>query len=128
MKPKPTFGQLMSSWVASVAEPKHQFAGVTLQGDTVSFKRESQPVNGVQAVVETAGELRKRSTITRTLGGGVLFGPAGAVVGALFRKKKDARELYLLIDGPKYAWVVEVSPSKGAAARKFAAAVNTAAK
>ena len=104
------------------------FEGVRLQGDRISHRSQSQPVAGVTAVVESAGELQRRATLTRTVAGGLVFGPAGAVVGALFKKKVDTRELYLLIDGERFAWAVKLNPKRGAAARRFAATVNTAAR
>ncbi|MBX0299368.1 hypothetical protein K2F54_05180 [Cryobacterium sp. 1639] len=104
------------------------FEGVTMKAGILSYKRERQPVTGVQVTVETAGELQRRSTLTRTAAGAIVFGPAGAVVGALFRKQVDRRELYLLVDGDLFAWAVNINPSKGAAARAFAAKVNTAAR
>lgn len=45
-----------------------------------------------------------------------------------WRKKKDERELYLLVDGPAFQMVARVNPKQGDDARKFAAAINTAAR
>jgi hypothetical protein len=107
-----------------------KFAGVTLQGDMITYKRQSQPVAGVKAEVESVGQLRQRTTATRVAAGTIVGGPIGAVVGGLLRKKVDDRQLFLLIDGPKYAWAIPVDVTKKhqTKAREFAAKVTTAGK
>ena len=104
------------------------FGGLSMKAGRLSYKEKSQPIAGVWVTVESAGELQKRATLTRAIAGGLVFGPAGAVVGSLFQKTVDTRELYMAVEGDQASWVVPVSPSKGAAARTFAAKVNTAAR
>ena len=53
----------------------------------------------------------------------VLTGP----LALAWRKKKDTRELYLLVEGEGWAISVPVDPKKGAEARGFAARINAAA-
>lgn len=96
-----------------------RFGGVVIRGDRVEHKGKSLPLAGAHATVDSAGEIDKRITATRL----VLTGPFALA----FRKKKDKRELYLMIEGDGDAFVVEVDPKKGAEARKFAAKLNTAA-
>ena len=104
------------------------FAGVQMKGGKIIHKGQYMPLAGVSASVESAGELQRRATLTRTAVGALAFGPAGAVVGALLTKQVDKRELYLMIDGERFAWAVKVHPSLGAAARDFASKVNTASR
>jgi hypothetical protein len=119
------------------------FKSVSLDRDTISYRervrREHHPVAGVTATVETAGDIGRRLSATRTIGGGVLLGPFGAVLGAVAKKKTDDRQLFLLIQGPDFAWAVDVELERGIGAskvnartikkaQKFAAAVNTAGK
>lgn len=44
------------------------------------------------------------------------------------KKKKDTRALYLMVDGPDFAWVVKVPLRRDEAARRFAAALNAAGR
>lgn len=75
---------------------------------------------GVQASVESVGELQRRVTVTRM----ALTGPFAFAL----KKKRDERDLFLTIEGPDFQWVIEVDPKKGADARQFAAKINTAAR
>lgn len=74
------------------------------------------------ARVETAGDIQKRVTATRLVAVGVF--------AFAFKKKKDARELYLSVEGTgpgnDWAFVVDVDPSKGKEARDLAARINSA--
>jgi hypothetical protein len=119
------------------------FKSVRLDRDVISYRDRDQleryPVAGVTATVETAGDLGRRMSATRTVGGGLLLGPLGAVLGAVAKKKTDDRQVFLLIEGPEFAWAVDVKMERGVAAtkannqtikkaRKFAAEVTTAGK
>lgn len=95
---------------------------LTLDSDTKTVSMSGQGgsvVNG-SATVDHSGAIDKRITATRL----VLTGP----LALAWRKKKDDRELYLLVEGSNYALVARVEPSSGAAARQFAAAINTVAR
>lgn len=96
-----------------------RFAGVTIKNGEIRHKDGSGPLAGAHASVDSAGELDKRITATRL----ILTGPFALA----FRKKKDKRELYLVVDGQGFAFVEEVDPKKGAEARKFAARLNAMA-
>lgn len=79
----------------------------------------------VEATVDTAGNLAvtRRATLTRfiALGG----------IGALAFKKKDltdARELYLLVEAPGLASLVQCDPNEGAEVRQFAVQINNASR
>jgi len=121
-----------TKWTEHVQEKtpsqRADFAGIAVIDHWIYYQGQGQAVAGVNVLVETAGQLAARSTVTRTVAGGLLFGPAGLIVGALFRKKQDMRELYLLVDGPLYAWAVPVPPKLGPQARNFAAFVITLSK
>jgi hypothetical protein len=98
---------------------KERFAGITVEGDTISHKDGSGPIVGATATVDSAGEIDKRITATRLM----LAGPFALAM----RKKKDHRELYLTVAGSGFGFVVEVDPKDGLEARRFAARINALA-
>ncbi len=104
------------------------FGGMYIEDAWVYHAAESQPIAGVQFLVESVGQLRERSTLTRTAVGGLLFGGAGMIVGAMFKKQQDLRELYLLVDGPRHCWVTPLDPRFGLEARRFAAWANSVSR
>lgn len=97
-----------------------KFEGVVLTSTEIRYKEEGGPVAGARASVETAGDIDRRVTVTRL----VLTGPFAFAL----RKKKDKRQLFLLVEGEGFGFVVEVNPKKVAEAHKFALKVNLAAK
>ena len=104
------------------------FPGLSFDGESVTYQGVTQPIAGSNAVVDTAGELDRRPTLSRVAVGGVLFGALGAVGGGLMQKKVDSRQVFLLIDGPLAAWAVPAEPDQYSDATRFAALFNTAAK
>lgn len=99
--------------------PGAGFAGVSLTDGRVSSPQGGGSVAGAHATVDTAGQLSRRMTATRL----VLTGP----LALAWRKKKDDREVYLLIEGQGWAISAPVDPKRGAQARDFAAKINAAA-
>lgn len=95
---------------------KKSFEGVVLQDATVSYKKDGGAVAGARATVDTDGEIVRRFTASRLL----LMGPFALA----FKKKKDQRGLYLIVEGDGFAFVVDCNPKKGIEARKFAALIN----
>lgn len=87
---------------------------------TISINGDGGTVKGAVATVDTAGAIDKRITATRML----LTGP----LALAWRKKKDERELYLLVEGETYSLVAKIDSKQGLEARKFAAAINSASK
>lgn len=82
--------------------------------------------------VNTSGSISvsSRFSVGRTVGGAVLFGPVGAVVGAVARKNKttDNRELFLMLEGSAFMAVLTLDPKKSSEARGFLAGLLDAAK
>jgi Short C-terminal domain len=78
------------------------------------------PLAGAQATVDSAGDIDRRITATRL----ILTGPFAFGL----RKKKDSRELYLLIEGDGFAHVEEVNPKKRKETLVFVAEFNKRAR
>lgn len=87
---------------------------------TISINGDGGSVKGAVATVDHAGAIDKRITATRIM----LTGP----LALAWRKKKDERELYLLVEGETYSLVAKIDSKQQLEARKFAAAINTASK
>jgi hypothetical protein len=102
---------------ARASMKKERFAGITIQGGTISHKDGAGPIAGATATVEAAGDIDRRITATRL----ILAGPLALAM----RKKKDRRELFLTVSGTGFAFVVEVEPKDGLEARQFAARINS---
>lgn len=82
------------------------------------------PVAGATAVAESGADLDRR-TATRIIGGAVIFGPAGAIVGGLLKKKKT--KFYVTVGFRNGDAVIIETPLKDEKkARLFAVAVNRA--
>lgn len=92
---------------------------VGLNGRTLRYKRQVWDVAGGTAHVETDGDVVARFTATRL----VFLG----VFALAFKKKKDQRGLYLMAEGPGWAFVAELDPKKDAVkAREMAQAITLA--
>ena len=93
------------------------FAGVALSDTRISFEGQSAAVRGARAHVEEDGEVVRRESLSRVLPGrlrDVLRGP------------DHPRELFLLVEGPTFHFVVPCDPTWRAEARAFASAVCVA--
>lgn len=90
------------------------------------FRRTKRPVAGAVAVAES-GSAVKSPTLTRVVAGGILAGPAGAIVGGLFQKDRSrfyvtvtfADQSVIIIDGPT---------SDETKMRQFAESINAASR
>lgn len=103
--------------------------GIHTTGDgNVTYQGVTQPIAGATAVIDTAGQISRRPTLTRVAVGTLLAGGVGAVAGGLTQKKTDSRQLFILIDGTEAAWAVPVNPDRYADAQRFVADFNTVAK
>lgn len=104
--------------------------GVALSGHTIKVMVDGKYVKhstaGLRAEVQTGENLGDFIGVGRVLAGGVLFGPAGAAVGALARK--NPTRVYVLIhrDGELIA-TAETSAKHAAKARRFATLLNESA-
>lgn len=89
-------------------------------------------VNGAAtAVVDTAGNIavtRGRNLAAKAVGLGVAGGVGALFLGNAKERVTDARELYLLVDHPKWYASCSCLPDRGAAAREFAQRVNLYAR
>ena len=94
-----------------------RFAGVSLSDTRISFEGQSVPVRGARAYVEEDGEVVRRESLVRALPGlirDVLGGP------------DLPDELFLLVEGPTFHFVVPCDPRLRSQARAFAAAICVA--
>jgi hypothetical protein len=98
-----------------------RFEGVVFSArkNGVSYKRTRGPLAGAHATVETAGTIDRRLSATRIV--------MTAGLGLFWKKKVDKRELYLVVEGDGFGFVVELDPDNGKKARAFAADLNAAA-
>jgi hypothetical protein len=93
------------------------FAGVSLSDVRISFQGQSVPVAGARAYVEQDGDVVHRESPARALARGL----RAALIG-----RPAARELFLIVDGPGFQFVVPCEPQQVARARTFAAAICAA--
>ena len=94
-----------------------RFAGVSLSDSRISFDGQSVPVRGARAYVEEDGEVVRRETLSRVLPG---------LIWDVLRGPDHPRELFLLVEGPSFHFVVPCDPALRAEARTFAAAICSA--
>lgn len=115
--------------------PIAHFANMSLYEDRLQAGEEAQifqwPISsGVSAEVDTAGNLA--ATRGRRLGvkagATLLLGPLGLLFGGPRDYITDSRELYLLVEGPNWAYSAAAPPDWGLPARRFAQLVNVLAK
>jgi hypothetical protein len=108
-----------------------EYRGVKLWELWVSTPIGQGPALGVRATCDVASSLvvTQRATLTRMATGGLLLGPLGAVLLLGFQKKniEDHRELFLLIEAPRFAGIIQCPSREEAKARRFAMAINLAA-
>lgn len=108
-------------WVADA--PIGTFDDVTLRKDRIQraqgFKKEEHPLTGVAATVESGEAIQSRITATRLLAVGVF---------AFAIPKKSGGQSYLILDGPDFAWAIEVDRKQRSKAVEFATKVNNQAK
>lgn len=118
--------------LAELEDPRGVFiatyADIQLYELYIATPTGSGPIEGVSAVVDTAGELvvTRRATLTRLAAGGAVLGGLGAILALGFPKNRveDRRELYLLIEGPAIAHVARLNADDGHKARTFATSIN----
>ena len=94
-----------------------RFAGVALSDSRISFDGQSVPVLGARAYVEEDGEVVRRETLTRVLPG---------LIRDVLRGPDHPHELFLLVEGPTFHFVVPCEPALRSEARAFAAAICVA--
>ncbi|MDY0087022.1 MAG: hypothetical protein RBS78_00485 [Coriobacteriia bacterium] len=86
----------------------------------------------VIATVDATGGIyeSRRSTVTRVVTGGLVFGPPGAVVGAIAKKRSqhDSRELYLLVESSRWGALIKCKPDDGPRVRELAMKINAASR
>lgn len=84
----------------------------------------------VRAEVQSGGDIvaTRGRNIAAGAGGVVLFGPLGMLLGAAKTQTHDFREVYLLVEGPGWAYGTKVAPAVGLEVRRFAQEINVAAR
>lgn len=98
----------------------------TVDDEWVSVPGLSRSVAGAVAEFESGAD-QKRTTLTRVAAGAIVAGPAGAIVGGLFRKNQS--RVYVSITFPDGDVAVIDGPVKDEAQlREFARVVNVAGK
>ncbi|WP_209374293.1 hypothetical protein [Brevibacterium renqingii] len=101
--------------------------GWKLDGDTLFGNGQAFSLAGAKAEFETGANIGGRMTATRVIGGGLLFGPAGAIVGGMW--KKNRAKVYIVItDNNGRTGLIETSAKNETKAREFANAVNNVAR
>jgi hypothetical protein len=111
----------------------HRFGVGRLQGNELrlgggSYRRTYVVTAGTRAEVVGSAQDARRSTVTRTLAGGVVAGPVGAIAGHAAKKKVTSTTAMLNIDGEDWTESLPVSSSDYALAVGFAQAINLAAR
>lgn len=107
---------------AEAAKLKQQlshFRGLSISDTTITYKNIGGPILGVHASVEHAGDIYRRITATRL----VLTGP----LALAWRKNRDERELYLVVEGSGFGFTVPVEGKHGLDARQLASRINALA-
>lgn len=92
------------------------FGQVKVVGARVTTPSGGGPLGGARASVDSAGAIDRRITATRL----VLTGPLALGL----RKKKDHRELYLLVEGSGFAHVEQADPKYRETTLRFVAEFN----
>ena len=111
---------------ASKASFRADLEDYKLRDDEIRKGLRSWPVAGAEAEFESGAE-KKRMTVTRVVGGGMLLGPAGALLGGLARKNRS--KVYVavaLADGTTF--LIESSIRDEKQAREFTAKVTAAGR
>ena len=93
------------------------FAGVALSDTRISFEGQSVPVAGARAYVEEDGDVVRRDSPGRLLWHGMW---------QALRGRTRPRELFLIVEGPGFQFVVPCVPTQLSRARSFATAISTA--
>ena len=92
-----------------------------------SLKQQVRPVVGAVAEYEPGSASAGRTTLTRVAAGAIIAGPAGAIVGGLF--KKDTSRGYVTVTFPDGSVVVADGPLRDEPKmRQFAQRVNELAR
>lgn len=121
-------GNVVTGYVLGHAAKSQGVGGLWIDGDTLHFEGQSQPVIGVTATVDAEGAVDRRTTVTRLAVGAVAGGLAGVVAGGFLKKKNDNRSLFITVDGADFQWSVSVPPKDTKAAHKLVAQINTLAR
>lgn len=106
-----------------------RFAGFVLRGSRISVGASAYDVTpDTHAEVVGAVQEGRRPTATRTVVGGAVAGPVGAIVGHAAQKKTRSSSALLVVNGDDWTHSVEIDPTGYSDAVRFAQAVNLAAR
>lgn len=97
-----------------------RYGRVKVLDDIVTTPSGSGSLKGATASLDSAGDIDRRITATRL----ILTGPLAFGL----RKKKDTREMFLVVEGEGFAHVEPSDPKQRQQALKFVAEFNTRAR
>lgn len=104
-----------------------QFNGIAIRKDQLRQGFKSWPIAECEAMVDQGANVAARVTATRVALGTVILPGIGTIVGALAQKNRS--KIYLAITIPDDdVLLIELKSTKEGEARKFANAVNRAAR
>lgn len=104
-------------FLSSKFEVTARSLGFQIKGDEIHDRSAGGPIAGARAIVETAGQLRSRMTMTRL----AMIGPFALAA----KKKIDERELYIYIDGAEgWQLMAKVDPKRSEEARRWVTEFN----
>ena len=132
-KKKSGFARWISGDIAAEAKARIEtekataaLGGLVVGEHHLSYSNETVPMSATTATIEQDLAV-ERITATRVVAGALLAGPAGAVIGAL-AKKREAGSSYLVIDTPASQWLVTIDRKAITAAREVVTKIENSKK
>jgi hypothetical protein len=102
------------------------FGGAYLRGFGFNYKMHKLPTRGLTAAITDEAHVGSYISAKRVIAGGLLFGPIGALTGAVLRKNGDKVYVVVERDG-EVIGTLEGGAKDASRAREFVAALNASA-